>query len=269
MSTHDDVPGAEGRPPEPAPGHGPPGPAQYYLPVATPAPAEGARLTYEPRVFGVAEVVLTDRRRRRQRTRTYRLMAPAPEPGRPVDWSGAEEVAADLGTEVPGADAAWADVPPTARDPQALQALEQSLAKYAYDRGGQTLLHNRHLDLWGEPGEGWGEFLARCREAAGRASEPEVIKAMHASRTGLAAERVQQSWRKKAEDVKEVTLAPRKADVRVTHFGLAWAPVWRTGGNGEAHAIPAYARAGAAGAGRPDEVRVSADDVAARSASGA
>jgi hypothetical protein len=44
-------------------------------------------------------------------------------------------------------------------------------------------------------------------------------------------------WQQAAEEVTPLQLKPRKADVRVTHFGLAWAPFWRTG---VARVEPAY-----------------------------
>ena len=35
-------------------------------------------------------------------------------------------------------------------------------------------------------------------------------------------------WKATVQKYAEVLLKPRKADVDVSHFGLAWAPVWRT-----------------------------------------
>jgi hypothetical protein len=37
---------------------------------------------------------------------------------------------------------------------------------------------------------------------------------------------VAQRWKRIGEESVEVHVKPRKADVRVTHFGLAWAPFW-------------------------------------------
>jgi hypothetical protein len=41
-----------------------------------------------------------------------------------------------------------------------------------------------------------------------------------------------EKWRRTGEECEEVTLAPRKTDVTVTHFGLAWAPCWEVAGPG-------------------------------------
>ena len=35
-----------------------------------------------------------------------------------------------------------------------------------------------------------------------------------------------ETWKRIAEDVSEVPLTPRRQDVQVIHFGLAWVPTW-------------------------------------------
>jgi hypothetical protein len=50
-----------------------------------------------------------------------------------------------------------------------------------------------------------------------------------------------ESWRQAAAEYSEVVLKPRKSDVQVTHFGLAWTPFWQvsdTAGNNRL--LPAY-----------------------------
>jgi hypothetical protein len=48
-------------------------------------------------------------------------------------------------------------------------------------------------------------------------------------------------WKKVGEAVTETTLSPRRQDVRVTQFGLAWAPFWQVeGAAGRAELVPAY-----------------------------
>jgi hypothetical protein len=42
---------------------------------------------------------------------------------------------------------------------------------------------------------------------------------------------VTEKWRSAGEEYTELQLTPRKADVQVTHFGLAWVPYWNLGGN--------------------------------------
>ena len=38
---------------------------------------------------------------------------------------------------------------------------------------------------------------------------------------------LKEKWGRIAGIAVEVQLKPKKADVRVTHFGLAWAPFWK------------------------------------------
>jgi hypothetical protein len=50
-----------------------------------------------------------------------------------------------------------------------------------------------------------------------------------------------EKWRQAGEEYHEVQLTPRKADVQVTHFGLAWVPFWNLPGpDGRADLRPAY-----------------------------
>jgi hypothetical protein len=219
---------------------------------------------YQPRLLGFAEVVLTDRGKKFQRQRTYRLLAPPPEPGRPVAWEHAEEIGAELLTLPPENDqAVWSDVPETVNDPRKLRVMERSLLKYLYDHADEVVYHNRSFSLYSDPGESLESFLQRCKELARQSSAPELEKvrelhraevdALRASEQGTPAkvnkamerwqadlDRVREEWDRKAEDIKEVRLAPRKTDIRVTHFGLGWAPFVRGEADGEP--ASAYAR---------------------------
>src|SRR5262249_50105391 len=50
-----------------------------------------------------------------------------------------------------------------------------------------------------------------------------------------------EKWKRIGDEVSEVQVKPRKADVRVTHFGLAWVPFWVVGpGDGPVTAAAAY-----------------------------
>ncbi|MFL5340315.1 MAG: hypothetical protein ACJ8F7_09195, partial [Gemmataceae bacterium] len=52
-----------------------------------------------------------------------------------------------------------------------------------------------------------------------------------------------QAWQAIGEAYSELLLTPRKADVRVTHFGVAWVPYWRlTYADGHSETAPAFAR---------------------------
>jgi hypothetical protein len=48
-------------------------------------------------------------------------------------------------------------------------------------------------------------------------------------------------WQLAGDDLSELQLTPRKADIQVTHFGLVWVPYWNlTGADGQARLLPAY-----------------------------
>ena len=52
---------------------------------------------------------------------------------------------------------------------------------------------------------------------------------------------IAEKWKRVGEEATAIQVKPRKADVHVTHFGLAWAPYWRmAGAGGQAKAAPAY-----------------------------
>ena len=48
---------------------------------------------------------------------------------------------------------------------------------------------------------------------------------------------IEVKWKGVAEEATAIQVKPRKADVHVTHFGLAWAPNWRVE---QAAPTPAY-----------------------------
>jgi hypothetical protein len=48
-------------------------------------------------------------------------------------------------------------------------------------------------------------------------------------------------WKQIGEEFAEIQLTPRRADVRVTQFGLAWAPFWTVAAaDGRTRLVPAY-----------------------------
>jgi hypothetical protein len=301
---------------------------QHYLqavPVAArPGEEVKARLVYQPRILGFADVAFQDKARGQEHKRTYRLLALPPAAGQPIAWGAAETVtgALDAGPgDRPGT--SWDDVPDTANDPKKLKALEKALVDFLYNQAALLVFQNKQLDLGSQPGEDREAFLQRCREAARKASEAELATlrekyrprlepleaGLKASQTALqqaqasarpaesvlgmgeallsyfwswgsrpaaanpaaqqqvrqvqtelerrqaalqqaqaewseAVNQLQAKWQAKVEDVKETRLTPRKSDVKVTLFGLAWAPFWHLEGGGAygMKLLPAYAR---------------------------
>jgi hypothetical protein len=222
----------------------PPGLAQFFLPAQ-----DGAGpLQMEPRLLGFAEVLFNDRRRKLEYQRAYRLLAPPPDAAHPEPWRRAEEVPEELAASPGDAEAVWADVPETVNDPKKLRGLNRALVHFLYNNATMTVYHNASLGLLSKPGEDRQAFLQRCREAAeqeARQGEGESAPPFpdagaaprEAAKAARRADREKAKRQRKAEGVKEVHLRPRKADIRVTHFGLAWAPFRRAA---EGDLRPAY-----------------------------
>src|SRR5205085_2668761 len=55
------------------------------------------------------------------------------------------------------------------------------------------------------------------------------LKADYESKKAELAER----WKQLADEVGQVQIKPRKTDIRVTHFGIAWVPYWLTTAGGK------------------------------------
>jgi hypothetical protein len=60
------------------------------------------------------------------------------------------------------------------------------------------------------------------------AREQAKLRALEAEWQGRRKELIAK-WRRTGEEYSEISLTPRKADVRITHFGLAWVPFWGAG----------------------------------------
>lgn len=117
-----------------------------------------------------------------------------------------------------------------------------------------TLYENRELDLLSRPEESRQAFLARCRKAADEQMrqalqmekirfDPKLEAAEQSTSKGrddriarlkadyqAKGDEIRERFRRLGGEANEVQVRPRKTDVRVTHFGLAWAPFWRQAG---------------------------------------
>jgi hypothetical protein len=67
--------------------------------------------------------------------------------------------------------------------------------------------------------------------SAPKPGEKDKVNKLHSEWLTKRAEIIEK-WRKLGEEYSENTLAPRRADVQVTQFGLAWVPFWESA-NGE------------------------------------
>jgi hypothetical protein len=229
----------------------PPDVNQFYIPVAPGSGKPGQELEYQPWVLGFAEIVFqTDRRSGKEHKVQVRLLAKAPGAGHPVDWDKAMSIGIDPVAR-PEPRARWAAVPDTLDTGRKIKALEKAFAEHLYSTQKLALFENRELELVSEVGETHDAFRQRCKQKAEQhcteAQDLEKVKfapKIEAARqsTGKGREdrvnrleadkqakldELTEKHRRIGEEVTEVQVKPRKVDIRVTHFGLAWAPFWK------------------------------------------
>ncbi|MFO0926061.1 MAG: DUF87 domain-containing protein [Gemmataceae bacterium] len=229
----------------------PPDVTQFYLPVSGGTSRPGFELEYQPWVLGFAEVAfLIDRRAGTEHRTTVQLLARAPEPGHPIEWEKAYAVNLTPLAK-PVAVTRWGAVPESVDTGRKLKAMEKAFAEHLYSTQKLSLYENSDLELVSAPGESLDAFRARCRKAAAdqRAQALEMERIRYTPRreaadssTGKGREdriarlqaeyqakqdEITERYRRLGEAADEFQVKPRKTDVRVTHFGLAWAPFWR------------------------------------------
>jgi hypothetical protein len=222
---------------------------QVYIPVQGGARA-GHRLVYHPWLLGCAEVVFHyDKRGGAEHRDTVRLLARPPAGAGATDWQGAFPLPMDP-TQSPEPNARWEAVPGAMDTSRKLKALEKEFGEFVAGSRRLNLFESRGLEMISKPGEQREAFVARCRAEAERQRDEAIhleelkfqpkIEAARGS-TGKGAEdrvarleadleskkaELTEKFRRLGESVSEVQLKPRKSDVRVTQFALAWAPFW-------------------------------------------
>ncbi|MFO0879189.1 MAG: DUF87 domain-containing protein [Gemmataceae bacterium] len=224
---------------------------QFYLPVAPGSKRPGHLLEYQPWLLGYAEITFViDRRTGEEHRLTIRLLAPAPLVGIPVDWAKAMVIGIDP-VPRPEADALWATVPESVDTGRKVKAQEKAFFDHLYGTQKLVLWENRDLELTSRPGETLEAFRTRCRQEANKQRDeavklerikfaPRIEAAQQSSGKGrddrvarlegdfqARRDEIVERFRRLGEEAAEQQLKPRKTDVRVTHFGLAWAPFWR------------------------------------------
>jgi hypothetical protein len=78
--------------------------------------------------------------------------------------------------------------------------------------------------------------------SAPRADTKDRVNKLHSEWLIKQADVVAQ-WKKAGDEYTETTLAPRRQDVQVTQFGLAWAPFWEIDSAGRPECVPAFQQA--------------------------
>jgi hypothetical protein len=243
-----------------APGHGrevrytqpvlPPDVNQFYLPVAAGSGKTGQELEYRPWVLGFAELVFPiDKRAGTEHRIVVRLLAQAPASGHPVDWERAMVLPVEPAAR-PQPQARWGAVPETLDTGRKIKVLEKAFGEHLYSTQKISLFENRDLELVSGPGDSLEAFRGRCRRVAQQklkeAQELEMVKfkpkieAAKQSTAKNAGDRIarleadrqakldelSKKFQRIGEEAEPIQVKPRKVDIRITHFGLAWAPFW-------------------------------------------
>ncbi len=85
-----------------------------------------------------------------------------------------------------------------------------------------------------------GSMMPKSAGPARPARQEEALRKLQAEWHGKVAA-IAEKWRQAGEEYGEVQLTPRRADVRVVRFGLAWAPFWQLpAGGGASRLVPAF-----------------------------
>ncbi len=213
-------------------------------------------------------VFLLDKHKGSEHSAPVRLLAKAAASGHPTAWDAAEVYGGPMPEATGAApNAQWVGVPDSLDTGRKVKSLEKAFAEYLYTTRKLSLWENRTLGLLSMPGETEQAFRARCRAAADvekkQALEMEKVKFRpkfealdipipdeargktvetaesgdarldekrrkvttdYISKTGEIAEK----WKRTGEEATAIQVKPRKADVHVTHFGVGWAPYWRS-----------------------------------------
>ncbi len=188
----------------------PPGLKQYFMPLKSEYsednPPEGA-VWFEPRLLAFAEVMFEEKKHNLEHEQTYRLLCLPPDPAHPNTWENAEWISEELESEPTWEEAFWEDVPSSLNDPKKLKESEKEFLEFLHYHAYWTVYLNKPLGLMSREDEAQDAFEARCQEVERTEKKPNA--------------------KSQAGKIQEITITPRKADMRVTHFGLAWGPVLR------------------------------------------
>ncbi|HOC19536.1 MAG TPA: hypothetical protein PKK95_14790, partial [Vicinamibacterales bacterium] len=145
----------------------PPSVSQFFLPVRGAAPA-GARLVYQPVLFGAAQVRFVDSKWKVDAAETLQATTPVADGPVAVDWAQAGEcpfAPGDLETE-PAPGASFAPLPASALKPKSYDAWQKAFVAWVYGSRKLGLFRSSALSLVSNPGETEGDFRVRLQQAA-------------------------------------------------------------------------------------------------------
>ena len=190
----------------------PPAIRQYFLPVRGEGP-QGARVVYEPRLFGSATVHFLDTKKKINETRELSVLVPITNGTVPLDW---EQVAFP---DIPADDldshsvegATFADLPAPGNQPKNYQAWEKHFADWVYRNHTLKIWKSLSLQTTSHAGESERDFRVRLQQLAHefRDAETEKLRKKYAPKVAALEDRIrraQQTVDREAEQAKQQKL---------------------------------------------------------------
>ena len=198
---------------EPASGRQPMLPAgvsQYYLPVRS---SHGAALTYQPMVYGAAQVRYVDAKLKVDVPADVAVVTPVIDGPVPVDWSAAvpAEVAASELESAPAVGVGFADLPANVVKAKSVDGWEKEFQAWVYSSQSLDLLRASQSGVASNPGESERDFRIRLQQTSreGRDQMVDRLRQKYAPKMTAAQERLrraQQTVDRESEQAKAQTL---------------------------------------------------------------
>lgn len=184
----------------------PPGLSQVFIPIRGRVPA---RLVYQPRILGAAQVRLADTKAKVDLLEDVLLLAPITDAPLPVDWAEAQQVSfslKDLDT-APQGPALFAALPAAATQARNYATWNRNLVTWLYQNHKLELFRSPSLGEVSRPGETERDFRLRVQQAAReqRDAALEKLRQKYAPKLAALQERIrraQQVVDKQAEQAK-------------------------------------------------------------------
>lgn len=188
----------------------PPEVRSLYIPLRGRAPAH-ARLVYQPRVLGAAQVRFVNQKTRVHTTSDGVWLAPITDQAIPVNWEDAEAVeltVADLDRS-PEDEAAFAPLPSPASQAKSYVAWAKDLVSWLYATQTLDLFQSPGLGIVSQPGESERDFRIELQQAARehRDEAAEKLRKKYAPKVTTLRERIRKAEQAVAREASQAKQA--------------------------------------------------------------
>jgi hypothetical protein len=190
----------------------PPAIRQYFLPVRGEGP-QGARVVYEPRLFGSATVHFLDTKKKINETRELSVLVPITNGTVPLDWEQVTfpDIPADDLDSHSVEGATFADLPAPGNQPKNYKAWEKHFADWVYRNHTLKIWKSLSLQTTSHAGESERDFRVRLQQLAHefRDAGTEKLRKKYAPKVAALEDRIrraQQTVDREAEQAKQQKL---------------------------------------------------------------